>query len=359
MPAIDVPPPIWMPARPAIIRPAEATRFRLVVNDGKERDCGACLPRDLAAMPAALRALVPPDEIRPWLPEPFRKLSDGMILSLVANIGGLPGVLMAGGVRTAWLYLATSTFPAPGDWNSGDNAIHAIGAGGNGRDPTESSLNPGQYYGGAGGGGAAWAGLVNAVLTVFQTYSLSVATTVSASTWFDSTSRLLAVGGSSGGSISGGSGSGGAAGDKASCVGNGKSSGTAGQGVSGFNLVISGGNGGNAGGPMGDASATFADAGYGGRIGDFSGFLQQAGQDGIYGPGGGWNAGYSPNVGSGGGAGKGTGTSGSGADPNGHKGGKYGGGGSGAGVTADPFQRLGVGGSFEQGCLLAINNTSL
>jgi hypothetical protein len=98
--ALDLPP-LWTP--PAIVRPRAVTPFRFYVNDGKEHDCGPCLPADLAAMPAVLRALVPAGEVRPWLPEPYRRLGDDLIRVLIASVGGLPGVLMAGGIHTAWL----------------------------------------------------------------------------------------------------------------------------------------------------------------------------------------------------------------------------------------------------------------
>jgi hypothetical protein len=358
--ALDLPPPIWLPPAPAIIRARPVTPFRFIINDGKEQDCGPCLPRDLAAMPRTLRATVAARDIRPYLPEPYRRLSDGLIASLVANIGGLPGVLMAGGIKTAWLYTASGTFSAPGYWNSTDNIIHALGAGGNGQAPTLSGLVPGNYYGGAGGGGAAWAALVNAVLTLFNTYTATVGTGHGDSSWFDSIATLLAVGGGDGGAVSGGSAPGGSGGDKASCVGNLKNSGGDGGGINSLGIIITGAHGGAAAGPHGDgASNGDGDAGFGGRNGDFGGFNQFDGQDGVDGPAGGWNAGSTPNAGSGGGGGRGTGTSGSGADPNGHNGGRYGAGSGGAGVTADPFTHIGVPGVFAPGCLLLINNASL
>jgi hypothetical protein len=352
-------PPLWTPAKPAIIRPAELTQFRFVVNDGKEWDCGACLPRDFAAMPPLLRALIAPDEIRGFLPEPYRRLSDDMIRSLVANLGGLPGVLMAGGVRTSWLYIATSTFSVPGDFNNEDNCIQGVGAGGNGQPPTASSFFTGEYYGGSGAGGGAWAALDNAVLVAFTTYTVHVGETSGDWSWFDSTTRLLAVAGANGNALSGGTAAGGAGGDKTSCIGNRKSSGLSGGSTSAHGITCTGGYGGSAGGPNGDATSLYGDAGYGGRSGDQVGFNQFDGQDGIYGPGGGWRPNETPNAGSGGGGGRGTGTSGSGADPYGHNGGKYGGGGGGGGVTADPFSRVGTGGSFAPGCVLITNNSSL
>ena len=57
----------------AIIIPRPVTSFRFIINDGKEHDCGPCLPRDLAAMPRVLRATVAAREIRPYLPEPYQR----------------------------------------------------------------------------------------------------------------------------------------------------------------------------------------------------------------------------------------------------------------------------------------------
>ena len=111
----------------------------------------ARLPDDLMSMPAALRALVRPSEVRPYLPAEYRRLPSGLIVSLLGNIGGLPGVVMAGGIKSAYLYTADDTFATPGDWNKNDNRIHALGMGGDGADAVDYT-----FIGGTAGAPGQW-----------------------------------------------------------------------------------------------------------------------------------------------------------------------------------------------------------
>jgi hypothetical protein len=317
--AFDLPPPAIVQARPVV-------PFALHVN-GED---AARLPDDLMAMPVALRALVKPSEVRPYLPDEYRRLSDAWLVGLLGNIGGLPGVIMAGGIKTAWLYTADGTFEVPGDWNKNDNRLHSVGRGGNGGqsevlDAIESTA------GGAGGGGAGYASKINAVLTPRSLHSLTIALT-SGDTWFSATDYLLAKSGTNANFESGGAG-----GNKASCVGDVRSSG--GNGIStstGFRRNTSGGSGGGAGGPDGDGTneASF--------IGGF--------------PNGGIDADWDEKVpgvrsGHGGNAGFSDPTLGSPGD-------QYGGGGGGPGASWSPPQAFSGAPGF-QGCILILNNVSI
>jgi hypothetical protein len=351
--AFDLPPPAIIAARPLV-------PHRFFVNDGKEHDCGPCLPRDFAEMPWAARALVRPDEIRAWLPEPYRRLSDDMLRAfLAANIGGLPGVVMAGQIKQAWLYTASDTFRVPGDWNRNDNWIGALGSGGDGRAPTESGLFPGTYYGGPGGGGSAFAALFNRAIAPGTLLTASVATTSATDTYLGAVDFLLAKGGGSGGSVSGGTAPGGAGGDAASCVGDFTASGETAANCTTRSSLVQGSVGGSAAGPRGAPLGQIADAGFGGRNGLTPFVAMVDGEAGIYGSGRGWFPGLRANVGSGGGGGAGTNATGSGADANGHDGGAYGAGAGGAGVAAPLSQQIGVPGKPSPGCLLIVNNASL
>lgn len=344
---------IWEAPPPAIIIPRPVADWRFVVNDGREWDCGSCLPRDFRELPKVLRRSVSANEIRDWLPEPYRKLGDDLIWSLVlGNVPALPSAILAGSIKYAWLFTATGNFTVPSDWNKYDNAQHAVGKGGNGASALESSIVTNGWYGGAGGGGAAYAGNRDMDYAVADILTATISTDVT----FDSASVLKADGAGNAGSVSGGSSSGGAAGLASASVGSIVYDGEAGVTVSGY---IVGGNsgsrGGSAAGPSGSPSGARADNGEGGIVGDqANAALGLNGQDGVDGPGGGWNPNGNENAGSGGGGSLGYSNAGS---RNGGAGGQYGGGGGGSGGGGSGGTP-GTPGTGTQGCVLVVNNPS-
>ncbi len=342
---------------PAIIIPRPVIPFQFFLNGD---DCGPCVPRDYAELPKALRWSVPVAEVRPYLPEAYRRLSDGMLGSLLANFGGLPGVIMAGGVKTAWLYTTSDTFRVPANWNKNDNIIHALGAGGAGQFTTLPPVTIIDNFGGTGGGGSAWAALVDAVLTRADLLTVTVATSAQGDSWFIANNQLFAEGGSNGGQISGGSGNGGQGGSTANCFGNLSSNGGDGGDISsGGTGARKGASGGGAGGPNGDGESAVVeggagDAGEGGQGGGyaFGGDIIADGDDGVLGPSGGFNPGHTPNAGSGGGGNAGQTVT----ALDGGNGGDYGAGSGGAGYDGGTS---GTPGTPGMGCVLIINNASV
>ena len=314
MMSFDLPPPAIIQARPVV-------PYTLHVN-GED---AARLPDDLMSMPAALRALVRPSEVRPYLPAEYRRLPSGLIVSLLGNIGGLPGVVMAGGIKAAYLYTADGTFATPGDWNKNDNRIHALGMGGDGADAVDYTFIGGTA-GGAGGSGGAWAWLVNYVLDFGNSYSVTVATTTG-DTWFEATDVLLAKSGTSATSESGPAG-----GSAASCVGDLAYSGGNGEnGQSASSSNRRGGYGGGAAGPDGAGGTPTGNGGEGETIWDRKAPGVLSGDGGQYG--------YS--------------------DPlPGEDGHYYGGGGGGGGSRYSPLL-LQPGGDRAGGCVLILNNFSI
>lgn len=337
--------------QPAIVVAHAVATYRFYVNG---EDAGVALPRDFLMLPKALRWTVPLHELRGYLPVEFRRLPAGLLASLLlGNLPGLPGAIMSGGIKQAWLFTEDDEFPTPPDWNKRDNIIHALGAGGDGHAGAIGSLD-GFTYGCAGGAGAAWAALVNHVLVQGQSYNVSVALDNSSDTSFDGIDVLLAASGSDGGGLSGGNSSGGNGGQATDCVGDLKSSGGDGQGRSGKTHI--GGNGGGAGGPHGDGvdggssiGDGYGDAGQGGRPGAYQLDPDGKGHPGTEGLSRGFNPGNKVNAGSGGG---GAGAENSLISINGGDGGEFGAGAGGGGFGT------GVGGHGASGCLLAINNVS-
>ena len=345
---------IWLPPKPAIIIQREIPELRLVVDD---EDAGHMVPADFRAMPWALRQTVPVHELRKMLPEPYRLLGHGLILSL---LGGLPGPMMAGGVKYAWLFTSNGTMTIPGDWNRDDNAWHAVGKGGNGRQAQESTLVPNTYFGGGGGGGGSWAGNYNRVYAFGQQLAVTVSSDVSIA------SDLIAKAGGDGGALSGGTSSGGQGGQASASTGDFKNNGGNGLTVSGSASTRIGGGAGGAGGPNG-AGVNGATGGGGRGDAGQGGFAGQFGEDGYPGWGEfffnapftvpGWNPGHPVNVGSGGGGGPGSDNTP--AERPGGDGGLYGAGGGGGGGGAFGSPEIGSGGTGAQGCALVVNNPSL
>jgi hypothetical protein len=333
---------------PAIIHVRPLLDLQLAING--ERLTGRALPRDFLELPKALRRAVPPDALRGYLPAEYRRLSDGMLATLLyGNIGGLPGVVMAGGGKLATLFTETGIFRVPGDWNKRDNIVQGVGRGGTGHGPTASALVDDAFYGGTGGGGSVWAALVNKDFTIGLDLGVTIATT-SGNTSI-STGELVAASGANGGSISGGDGSGGAGGSVANSTGDQKFAGFKGGDIHGAqSFQAAGADGGACAGPHGDGAANgVGDAGFGGKAN---------GGDGTAGASGGWNAGGKVNAGSGGGGFGGPSTN---NPPNGTPGGDYGAGGGGGGVFLRPVggPLMGSGAAGATGCMLFINNASL
>jgi len=348
---IDAGPALWLPPKPAIIIQKEVPEVRLNVNN---EDVGHSLPKDYLALPSGLRWTVPTHEIIKALPEPYRLLSDDLILAI---LGGWPGPLMAGGIKTSWLFTANGTLTIPGDWNKADNAIHGVGRGGNGSIGIESDVFPGTYYAGAGGGGGAWALILNRIYAVAN----QLAVTIAISSGDTSVgSDLVAKSGSNAGGVSGGASSGGQGGQASASTGDQKNDGGNGFGVSGRSTDREGGGAGGAGGPNGAGAPGSIPTGgdgdnsLGGDSGDIG--IRPAG-DGVDGPSGGWRPNDVVNIGSGGGGSGGGITA---ALRNGQQGGRFGGGGGGGGAgVSGGFPNIGSAGAGYQGAVLAINNPSL
>jgi hypothetical protein len=364
---------------PAVIETRPVLDLALYVNG---ENCGPCLPGDFLSLPAVLRATVAVADLLPWLPEPYRLLPDHMLADvLYAAMPGLPGPLMAGGAKKAWLYTASGQFVFPGSWNKRDNIIHGLGPGGWGRGGFISGL--GERYTGGGGGGAAWAANVNREYASGFIADLQVgepgATINSAgtATWFEGTGVLLAAAGGNTPAVSGGVANGGTGGQLSSSVGDFRSSG--GNGSNGTSLgsnefsVGHAAAAGVAGGPNGNGEAATvpnggrADAGFGGAAGGVgpNDGDNLPGGDGVDGPAGGFNPKKKINAGPGGGGCGGLSLTVAGfqrptSARNGKTGGQYGGGGGGGCVDLNQVNQtvLGSGAAGRQGCVFLINNAS-
>jgi hypothetical protein len=341
---------------PAIVVPRPALDYRFFVGN---EFCGPCLPVDYRAMPRAIRALIHPDEVKSWLPEPYRRLSFDMLMSvLVGNLPGLPGVIMAGSAREAWLYTDAEVFTVTAGWNPRDNIVHGVGPGGNGRTAAASELGGGGY-GGGGGGGGGYANKQNLAAKFGDIFQASPGTSSGNDTSFGGTDFLLAPSGGDAPALSGGTAAGGNGGAVTDGLGDFVSAGADGQdGAGGPSSLSAGGAGGGAGGPHGDGgtpSIPNGDAGYGGvpsgNLGDPDWNIDSTsfGYANANGHGWNWNGVQAPNAGSGGGGGDTENGTGPGGD-----GGLYGGGAGGgtydSGVTA--------GGTGATGCVLVVNNAS-
>lgn len=229
-----------------------------------------------------------------------------------------------------------SSWTVPSDWNSANNTIEVIGAGGRSK-----GSNSG------GGGGGAYSKITNLALTPTASVSYQIGSgSVDADgasslrdTWFKSTSDVLAKGGSA--NTAGAGGAGGAA---SAGVGSVKYSGGAGGAYQGAGEQV-GGGGGGAAGPSGNG----ADANYGApnhfTDGPILGGTADAGLGGL-------GAGQTGNATSIGGSGTewdaSHGTGGGGADPGSTTGygtgGTYGGGAGGRGYGSGSAQSNGSNG---------------
>ena len=147
----------------------------------------------------------------------------------------LTGVLISSGPSIIYLTAGTATWTVPPGWNSANNTIEALGAGGQGA---------GSGGGGAGGGG--YAKIANFSATVGAVIPVTIGAGGSGTnTVFNNTSTLVATAGANASGSSGGAG-----GSIASEVGSVKyAGGNGGAGNSGSGG--SGGGGGGAGGASG------------------------------------------------------------------------------------------------------------
>ncbi|HET8581134.1 MAG TPA: DUF2341 domain-containing protein [Candidatus Paceibacterota bacterium] len=296
------------------------------------------------------------------------------------------------------IFLTSGTsWTVPDDWDSTNNTIEAIGAGGNGANSVAES------YAGAGGGGGAYAKIANLSLTPGSSvaYSIGAGGVGSGTTWFDTSSTVAAANGANASGKTAGAG-----GSTSNSVGTTLYAGGAGAAVSGSS-PYGGGGGGGAAGPFGagkgggkpyastpntagggggadggsstagsagssskggnGGAGTTGTAGGIGSDGSTSG-SSSAGGNGSNGSGGagsgyGWESGSSGNGGAGGagtewdathGAGGGGGGSGMGFGNNagnGGAGGTYGGAGGGAGAAGSA---AGTGGTGGQGIIVII-----
>ena len=308
------------------------------------------------------------------------------------------GTDIGGGVCRGYITSGT-TWNVPSDWNSSDNSIEAIGAGGNGGIAVANTSS------GGGGGGGEYRKATNVSLTASSTVDINVpsggAGSAADGAWLKNNAGTIVVEAKNGGNASGvtagaggtggtgaaanfdgGNGGAGASGDtKGAGAGGGGSAGPTGAGKSGGNgyvgLNTGGGGGGSNGGSSSAGQTPTAGAyvggnggngtdGTGGGAGGTANNSNNA-QAGTNGGGGGgasnatgstpapgaaggvenlWDTGVGPS-GGGGGGGSASGTAGT-ADRDGGNGGTYGGGAGGCGFSgalqAGECDGTGVGG---------------
>lgn len=338
---IEAPPPIWLPSPPAIVQWLPRVELGLRRVDGELAEDRLLWSRDVRdATPA---------ELRSWLPREFRDVPDWAIEGMIPG----PIGLFFGRSKTFTLIISGSSTTVQGDWNSADNRIDCIGAGGDG---ASGFANFGDPYGGGGGGGAAWARKANLTLTPSASVSYQVGTT--GDTWYSASGTVLAKAGSNASAQTQGAG-----GSSGSSVGDSKSAG--GNGGNGYSPGGAGnrggGGGGGAGGPNGaGAAGSTATSGTGGAGGTADNGQGGAGASpsgnnggvGTSGSSGGFNPSGATNAGPGGG-----GSGGVGSTPtSGGDGGAYGGGSAGGGGNASSGAN---GGTQGRGCIFLTNNVSL
>jgi hypothetical protein len=258
--------------------------------------------------------------------------------------------------RRTIILTSVTSWQVPSDWNNSDHTVHVIGGGGGGGKGRPGDHGPDAGGGAGGGGGGAYASATNSLsLTPSSTINIQIgsggtggssteqAGTAGGDTWFDSSSTLMAKGGSGG--LSGDNQragvAGGAGGAAASSVGDTTQSGGTG-GTGGTATGWSGGGGGGGAGAAGDTAAgTNGSTGADG-VSDNSG---GAGGDGGQGNPTGGGAG-----GSGGATNGGTGYAGTAGTElvNGNTG-SGGGGGGGAGASSGDGANAGAGANYGAG----------
>lgn len=216
---------------------------------------------------------------------------------------GAPGIIVvqyvtSGGVNITVVLTSGTSWTVPSDWNSANNTIETIGAGGGSGSGYASGGSSSRNAGGGGGGGA-YSKTTNLTLTPGASVSYQVGTSVAnangGDTWFNGASLAASSvgakggGGGANGSVSG-SGAGGAGGASASGIGTVKYSGGAG-GTPTQNDGSGGGGGGGAGGPSGAGGAaagnSAANGGGGGGANGGSSGTGSTGGNGRLGTGGG------------------------------------------------------------------------
>jgi hypothetical protein len=335
--SIDLPPPIWTPEKPAIIRALPAP-FR--VRIGEQHGASEieyrewAFPRDIREASLAEALVYMPKDVDFDFPE----WALGRLLPKMGMF--VPGLLWNPVSLVKTVVFLTTTNAADqswsvlSDWNSADNNVEVIAPGGSGggrRGGTSSSTSSNA----SGGGGGAYSGQTNITLTPSgsATYRLpaggaahnvaslgaSASGSVGADAWFNSTSLAgSSVGAKGGGAGNAGiSASGAAGGASASGIGATK---TSGGGSATSSTTIGATGGGGAGGPTsnGVASTTSTGGNGGSPSGGTGSAASNAGGDGTH-----WQA--SPARGSGGGSGGDTSQTGGSSATSG-AGGNFGGG---------------------------------
>jgi hypothetical protein len=338
--AIDLPPTIWTPPKPAIIQALPAP-FR--VRIGEQHGASEieyhewAFPRDIReASLAEARAYMPKDldfDFPEWA---LQRLLPKMGMFVPGVLWNLSVPLVKTVVFLTTTNAADQSWSVLDDWNSADNNVEVIAPGGSGggrRGGTSSSTNSNA----SGGGGGAYSGQTNITLTPSgsATYrlpaggashnvsGLGTATpgNTGADAWFNSTSLAgssVGAKGGAGGSAATNSATGAAGGAAGSGIGATKTSG--GGSATSANSGAGASGGGGAGGPTSNGvSSSGATGGNGGSpSGGTGSSASNAGGDGT-----GWQV--SPARGSGGGSGGDTSQVG-GASAQSGAGGNFGGG---------------------------------
>ncbi len=181
-----------------------------------------------------------------WLQTTDEQFDTGTMVS--TQTSGSDSVEIVGSETTIYLTSGT-TWNVPADWNSSNNTIRAIGAGGDGGLSTASSNS------GGGGGGGEYRAATNVTLTPSSTVDINIPSGGDGSSadgaWIENNSDTIVVEAKNGGNASGttaGSGGTGGTGTAANYDG-----GAGGAGAS--NSTASGGGGGGSAGPSGAGKA--------------------------------------------------------------------------------------------------------
>lgn len=242
-----------------------------------------------------------------------------------ATIGGNSGILFQPPTVKGYLLASGTSWTVPADWNSSNNAIHMIGAGGGSVGGAVSGNNRAASGGGGGGG---YRVVTNVSLTPSTSISYAIGAGVSGAAGGNTTFNTTNIAGGGGGgtaattptsaggaggtgTFAGGAGGAGAFGTVASTGyggggggGAGGPNGIGGAGGLGFGsttaIAIAGGGGGGNGGGSAGGNASASLGGTGGNnfsgVGGGAGSATTTGNSGTLGGGGGGNAGATGNT---------------------------------------------------------------
>jgi hypothetical protein len=233
-----------------------------------------------------------------WFQTTDEQFDTGTLSS--TQTSGSDSVELGGGGATIIYLTSGTTWDVPNDWNSSNNSIEVIGAGGNGGLATDSTNS------GGGGGGGEYRKVTNVSLTASSTVNINIPSGGDGSSadgaWIKNNSGTIVVEAKNGGNASGvTAGSGGTGG---SCLGGCAANNDGGAGgIGGSAAEAAGGGGGGSAGPSG--------AGKDG--GDGYGGTDRGGGGGGGSNGGSSTAGETPTGGDGGQGGHGTSGTGGGA----------------------------------------------